>query len=71
MYEIEIKIDDIIANMTIEELEELKNILEQFKEIDEFTLKHIKTGNRQENDNNDIITLEAYEMPENEVKKRR
>lgn len=40
MYEIQIKIDDIIANMTIEELEELKAILEQFKQIDEFSMKY-------------------------------
>ena len=40
MYEIEIKIDDIIANKTIEELEELKDILNMFKQIDEFHLKY-------------------------------
>lgn len=40
MYEIEIKIDDIIANKTIEELEELKEILEMFKKIDEFHLEY-------------------------------
>ena len=40
MYEIEIKIDDIIANMNIEELEQLKEILNQFKKIDEFHLEY-------------------------------
>lgn len=44
MYEIKIKIDDIIANMTIEELEELKDILDKFKQIDEFTLKYKEGG---------------------------
>lgn len=45
MYEIQIKIDDIIANMNIEELEQLKEILDQFKKIDEFHLKYKKEGN--------------------------
>lgn len=40
MYEIQIKIDDIIANMTIEELEELKEILDKFKQIDEFSMTY-------------------------------
>ena len=44
MYEIQIKIDDIIANMTIEELEELKEILEQFKKVDEFHLEYKEGG---------------------------
>lgn len=69
MYEIEIKIDDIIANKTINELEELKYILEQFKQIDEFAMRY-KEGHTEENDSNNINTLEAYEMPVNEIKKR-
>lgn len=44
MYEIEIKIDGIIANMNIEELEQLKEILEQFKKIDEFHLEYKEEG---------------------------
>lgn len=46
MYEIEIKIDDIIANMTIEELEELKEILDKFKQIDEFKMEYKKEGKK-------------------------
>ena len=44
MYEIQIKIDDIVANKTIEELEELKEILEMFKKIDEFHLEYKEEG---------------------------
>lgn len=47
MYKIQIKLDDIVANKTIEELEELKEILELFKKVDEFHLEYIE---RSEND---------------------
>lgn len=39
MYEITIKLDEVISTFTIEELRELKAILECFREIDEFHLK--------------------------------
>ena len=40
MYEITIKLDEVISTFTIEELEEVKRILEMFKEIDEFHLEN-------------------------------
>lgn len=40
MYEITIKLDEVISTFTIEELKELKAILECFKEIDEFRLEN-------------------------------
>lgn len=39
MYEITIKFDEVISTFTIEELKELKAILECFREIDEFHLE--------------------------------
>lgn len=39
MYEITIKLDEVISTFTIEELKELKAILECFREIDEFYLE--------------------------------
>lgn len=49
MYEIMIRLNDIICNLTIEELTEVKEILEQFKSIDEFNLKYAGRGSK-END---------------------
>lgn len=69
MYEIEIKIDDIIANMNIEELEELKDILDKFKQIDEFSMRYIN-GHTQGNKQDNINTLEAYEIPVKQAKTR-
>lgn len=40
MYEITIKLDEVISTFTIEELKELKAILECFREIDEFHLEN-------------------------------
>ena len=45
MYEITIKFDEVISTFTIEELKELKAILECFREIDEFHLQHIEENN--------------------------
>lgn len=39
MYEITIKLDEVISTFTIEKLKELKAILECFIEIDEFHLE--------------------------------
>lgn len=44
MYEITIKLDEVISTFTIEELKELKAILECFKEIDEFHLEYKEEG---------------------------
>lgn len=44
MYEITIKFDDKIKNLTIEELKELREILEQFKKVDEFHLEYKEEG---------------------------
>ena len=42
MYEITIKLDEVISTFTIAELKELKAILECFREIDEFHLQHVE-----------------------------
>lgn len=43
MYEIQIKIEDKINEFTIEELKNLKNVLEFFKDYDEFHMKYVKS----------------------------
>lgn len=42
MYEIQIKIEDKIKELTIQELKDLKNVLEFFKDYDELRMKYIK-----------------------------
>lgn len=42
MYEIQIKIEDKIKELTIEELKDLKEVLEFFKDYDEFHMKYVK-----------------------------
>lgn len=42
MYEVKIKIEDKINTFTIEELKDLKEVLEFFKDYDEFHMKYVK-----------------------------
>lgn len=42
MYEIQIKIEDKIKELTIQELKDLKEVLEFFKDYDEFHMKYVK-----------------------------
>ena len=44
MYEVKIKIEDKINTFTIEELKQLKELLEQFKKTDEVTMRYIEGG---------------------------
>ena len=46
MYEVKIKIEDRINTFTIEELKQLKELLEQFKKTDEITMRYIEGGKR-------------------------
>lgn len=39
MYDVTIRLDEVISKFSIEELKELREILEQFKKIDEFHLE--------------------------------
>ena len=40
MYDVTIKLDEVISTFSIEELKELREILEQFKKVDEFHLEY-------------------------------
>ena len=44
MYDVTIRLDEIISKFSIEELKELREILEQFKKIDEFHLEYKEEG---------------------------
>lgn len=45
MYEIQIKIEDKINEFTIQELKDLKEVLEFFKDYDELRMKYIRESN--------------------------
>lgn len=40
MYDVTIRLDEVISNFTIEELKELREILEKFIKVDEFHLEY-------------------------------
>ena len=44
MYEVMIRLDEVISTFSIEELKELREILEQFKKVDEFHLEYKEGG---------------------------
>ena len=44
MYEVMIRLDEVISTFSIEELKELREILEQFKKVDEFHLEYKEEG---------------------------
>lgn len=49
MYEILIRIEDKINEFTIEELKDLKEVLEFFKDYDELRMKYVKESNLKDN----------------------
>ena len=48
MYEIQIKIEDRINEFTIQELKDLKEILEFFKDYDELRMRYMKEESKNE-----------------------
>ena len=44
MYEVMIRLDEVISTFTIEELKELREILDKFIKIDEFHLEYKEGG---------------------------
>ena len=46
MYDVEIKLDEVISKFTIEELKELRDILDKFIKVDEFHLEYKEEGSK-------------------------
>jgi len=45
MYDVKIKLDEVISTFTIDELKELREILDKFIKIDEFHLEYKEDKN--------------------------
>lgn len=47
MYDVMIRLNEIITTFSIEELKEVKKILKQFKQVDEFKLVYVDEDEKQ------------------------